>query len=148
MYEENSGLFLARVNTGFWKAEDLAGGDVPTFYLVGDQDIVAGYDNGPRAIFEGAVNSDRYLLTFHGAGHNAGAPIPVPEELNNEDNEQAAGHYRDENWDNVLMNNIMDHYVTAWFDLHLKGIDRSSIIGSVPPGYDGQLSLEYLPIGQ
>ena len=136
------------MNTGFWKAEDLAGVDVPTFYLVGDQDIVAGYDNGPRAIFEGAVNSDRYLLTFHGAGHNAGAPIPVPEELNNEDNEQAAGHYRDENWDNVLMNNIMDHYVTAWFDSHLKGIDRSSIIGSVPPGYDGQLSLEYLPIGQ
>ena len=31
-------------------------------------------------VFEGAVNADRYLLTFINASHNAGAPIPAPAE--------------------------------------------------------------------
>jgi len=136
------------MNAGFWQPEDLAGINVPTFYLAGELDTVAGYENGPRAIYEGAVNSDRYLLTFLGAGHNAGAPIPVPAELDNDENAEAAGHYRDENWDNVVMNNIMDHYVTAWFDFYLKGIDRSAIISAVPPGFEARLSLEHLPPGQ
>lgn len=136
------------MNAGFWQTEDLAGIQVPTFYLAGDEDGVAGYENGPRAIFEAAVNSERYLLTFHGAGHNAGAPIGVPVELDNEENIEPAGHYRDENWDNVVMNNIMDHYVTAWFDTHLKGIDRAQSLANVPAGYDDRLSLEYLSTGE
>ncbi|MEZ7830230.1 MAG: dienelactone hydrolase, partial [Gammaproteobacteria bacterium] len=69
--------------SGFWRLEDLAGIDVPTFYLAGDNDTVAGYETGVRAIYEGAVNSDRYLLTYKNAGHNAGAPYPVPVELLN-----------------------------------------------------------------
>ena len=136
------------MNTGFWRAEDLAGIGVPTFYLAGDQDNVAGYEDGPRAIFENAVNSDRYLLTLHEAGHNAGAPIPLPIELDNEENEEFAGHYTDENWDSVVMNNIMDHYVTAWFDFHLKGVNREEYLSSVPANYEERLSLEHLTIGQ
>lgn len=136
------------MNAGFWQSEDLAGITVPTFYLAGDRDSVAGYENGPRAIYESAINSERYFLTFHGAGHNAGAPIGVPNELDNSENEEAAGHYREENWDSVVMNNIMDHYVTAWFDLYLKGIDRTSFFDTIPTGFDGRLSLEHLLIGQ
>ena len=66
---------------GFWREQDLAGIEVPTFYLAGDNDTVAGYENGVRAIYEAAVNSDRYLLTYKNAGHNAGAPYPVPREI-------------------------------------------------------------------
>jgi predicted dienelactone hydrolase len=136
------------MNAGFWQSEDLAGIEVPTFYLAGDQDSVAGYENGAHAIFNGAKNSDRYLLTLLGAGHNAGAPMPVPNELDNVENEEAAGHYRDANWDNVEMNNIMDHFVTAWFDTHLKGMDRQSSLGLVPSGYEDRLTLEHLSPGQ
>jgi predicted dienelactone hydrolase len=136
------------MNAGFWQSEDLAGIEVPTFYLAGDQDSVAGYENGAHAIFNGAKNSDRYLLTLLGAGHNAGAPMPVPNELDNVENEEAAGHYRDPNWDNVEMNNIMDHFVTAWFDTHLKGMDRQSSLGLVPSGYEDRLTLEHLSPGQ
>jgi len=135
------------MNTGFWRAEDLAGIGVPTFYLAGDQDSVAGYENGPRAIFEAAINSDRYLLTLHEAGHNAGAPIPRPIELDNEENKEFAGHYTDENWDSVEMNNIMDHYVTAWFDFHLKRVNREEYLSSVPASYEERLSLEHLTVG-
>ena len=136
------------MNAGFWQLEDLAGIEVPTFYLAGDQDSVAGYENGAHAIFNGAINSDRYLLTLLGAGHNAGAPMPVPNELDNSENEEAAGHYRDANWDNVEMNNIMDHFVTAWFDIHLKNMDRRSSLGLVPSGYEDRLTLEHLSPGQ
>ena len=136
------------MNAGFWQSEDLAGIEVPTFYLAGDQDSVAGYENGAHAIFNGAKNSDRYLLTLLGAGHNAGAPMPVPNELDNVENEEAAGHYRDPNWDNVEMNNIMDHFVTAWFDTHLKGMDRQSSLGLVPSGYEDRLTLEHLSLGE
>ena len=39
------------------------------------------YERGVRLLFEEAVRSDRHLLTFVNAGHNPGAPIPLPVEL-------------------------------------------------------------------
>ena len=72
----------------------------------------------------------------------------MPEELDNEENIEAAGHYRDQNWGNVEMNNIMDHYVTAWFDLHLKGISRDSFLKSTPAAYQNRLAIEHKLIGE
>ena len=89
------------MNSGFWRNQDLAGIDVPTFYIAGSADTVAGYDNGTRAIFENAVNSDRYLLTFKNAGHNAGAPYPLPLEILNSEDKTGASHYTDPVWDTV-----------------------------------------------
>lgn len=105
---------------GFWREQDLAGIEVPTFYLAGSNDTVAGYENGVRAIYKAAVNSDRYLLTFKNAGHNAGAPYPVPREIIDSETGEGAGHYTDPVWDTVRMNNIMDHFATAYFSYHLK----------------------------
>ena len=136
------------MNTGFWTEADLAGITVPSFYVAGDQDNVAGYENGTKAIFEGAINSERYLLTYLGAGHNAGAPIQVPLELDNEENVEPAMHYRDRSWDNVEMNNIMDHFATIWFDHHLKGIDRSNALARIPANYQERLLFEHLSIGE
>ncbi|MDA8927740.1 dienelactone hydrolase [Gammaproteobacteria bacterium] len=106
---------------GFWREQDLSGIEVPTFYLAGDNDTVAGYENGVRAIYEAAVNSDRYLLTYKNAGHNAGAPYPVPREILDSETGEGASHYTDPVWDSVRMNNVMDHFVTAYFNYHLKG---------------------------
>ena len=140
------------MNSGFWQESDLAGIQVPTFYLAGSIDEVAGYENGTRAIYQGASNSDRYLLTFEGAGHNAGAPIPVPVEIMATEDKQGADHYRDPNWDTVLMNNIMDHFLTAWFDFHLKQDESaeqylaqgaSSVWGSFASDVASRLRLEY-----
>ena len=128
---------------GFWRSEDLAGINVPTFYLAGDADTVAGYEQGTRAIFENAVNSDRYLLTFKNAGHNAGAPYPLPQEIIDSGNPEGASHYTDPVWDNVRMNNIMDHFVTAYFDLQLKGLqDMAAYLDVVPDGADGVYSVK------
>ena len=136
------------MNAGFWELDDLAGVTVPTFYLAGDQDKTAGYENGTKKIFQGTVNSNRYLLTFIGAGHNAGAPIPLPTELNNDANIEAAEHYRDDVWDSVEMNNIMDHYATIWFDHYLKGTTRERALNTIPSPYQERLVIEHLPVGE
>ena len=137
------------MNTNFWRPSDLAGITVPTFYVAGSADTVAGYENGTRAIFENAVNSDRYLLTFENANHNAGAPIPVPQELLDAGDTEAAAHYTDPNWDTVLMNNIMDHYITAWFAYHLKGNQAAlPMLSELPRANSERLRLEHLTPGQ
>lgn len=129
-------------NLNLWRDEDLAGVSVPTFYIAGSADGVSGYENGTRAIFEAAVNSDRYLLTFKNAGHNAGAPIPLPVEIRDNEDQTGASHYTDPVWDNTRMNNIMDHFVTAYFDYHLKGEEsKLEYFDLVPDGADGNYSV-------
>jgi len=115
-----------------WNPKDLQGIRTPTFYLSGSLDATAGYEDGVRAIYENATMSDRYLLTFVNAGHHAAAPIPVPVELLNSDDQTGAAHYTDPVWDTVRMNNIMDHFVTAFFDVHLK--DKSESLSYLSPG--------------
>ena len=109
---------------GFWDAEGLKGIATPVLFVAGSVDEVAGYEKGTKAIYQGAVNADRYLLTFINANHNAAAPIPAPAEVYvaAEPGKPAAfAHYADAVWDTVRMNNILDHFATAYFDLYLKG---------------------------
>ena len=103
------------MQTGFWDAEGLAGIRTPILFVAGSVDDVSGYDKGTRAIFEGTVNADRYLLTFLNAGHNAGAPIPAPREAHAFSESLKLypfAHYADAVWDTVRMNNILQHFVT------------------------------------
>jgi predicted dienelactone hydrolase len=128
---------------GVWNPDDLKAIEVPTFYLSGSVDTVSGYENGTRAIFENATRSDRYLLTYVNAGHNAGAPIPLPVEILNEEEQIGASHYTDPVWDSVRMNNIMDHFATAFFDVHLKDkTERLAYLELVPDAQDGVYSIE------
>jgi hypothetical protein len=79
-----------------------------------------------RNLFESSINTGRYLLTFENANHSAGAPIPAPKE-----SWQAvptlkripAESYIDAVWDNTRMNNISQHFVTAFLGKYLKHDD-------------------------
>jgi predicted dienelactone hydrolase len=109
---------------GFWDARGLEGLTVPTLFVAGDADPVVGYEGGVRALYDGAINSERYLLVFKNAGHNPGARIPEPVELWDAVDAEGSSYYRpDPVWDHVRMNNILQHFVTAFLDLHLKGVD-------------------------
>lgn len=128
---------------GVWTPDDLKGIEVPTFYLSGSVDATAGYETGTRAIYESAIYSDRYLLTYVNAGHSAGAPIPLPVEIQTNEDQQGASHYTDPVWDSVRMNNIMDHFATAFFDYYLKGKkERLQYLQLVPNSQDGVYSVE------
>jgi predicted dienelactone hydrolase len=111
-------------NAGFWDATGLAGIKTPVFFVAGSMDSTSGYAPGVRNIYEGSVNAPRYLLTYDNAGHNAGAPMPAPKEM--QSLKCGAGswgcgeHYTDAVWNNVHMNNIAQHFVTAFLAKQLK----------------------------
>lgn len=128
---------------GVWNPQDLKNIKVPTFYLTGSLDTTSGYEKGVRALFESATSSDRYLLTFVNAGHNAIAPIPLPIEIRNSKDKTGAWHYTDPVWDSIRTNNIMDHFATAFFDFYLKGDEESlAYLDLVPNAQDGFYSVE------
>ena len=109
---------------GFWDAEGLKGIDIPMFFVAGSVDDVSGYEKGIKAIYEGAVNADRYLLTFENANHNAAAPMPAPAEswaVSEKLGRAPFDHYADPVWDTVRMNNIAQHFATAFLGKQLKG---------------------------
>lgn len=132
------------MNYGLWNAEGLAGIEVPVLFMAGSMDTVSGY--GPmRALFEGAVNADRHLLTFENAGHNAAAPIPAPAEswaVSERLGWAPYAHYADAVWDTVRMNQIAQHFAVAFLDLRLKGdATRAAYLDLVPASNDGVWSV-------
>ena len=111
------------MNVGLWDAESLLGIKTPMLLIAGSQDDVSGYRNGIRAIWAGAKSVDRTLVTFENANHNAGAPMPAPQEAFRMDKNlgfNVSEHYTDAVWSNERMNNVAQHFVTAWVGKYLK----------------------------
>ncbi|AVO37238.1 dienelactone hydrolase [Pukyongiella litopenaei] len=133
------------MNTGFWDAGGLAGIRIPMLFVAGSVDDVSGYENGTRAIWQGATGVDRALLTYDNANHNAGAPMPAPAEADKVDADlgwNLTGHYSDAVWDSVKMNNIAQHFATAWLGKYLKGDDgMEAYLDLVPQSNDGVSAL-------
>jgi predicted dienelactone hydrolase len=133
------------MQNGFWDADGLSGIRTPVLFVAGSVDDVSGYERGPRAIFNGAVNADRYLLTFLNANHNAAAPYPAPIEVmgTNGAPSDAFSHHADAVWDTVRMNNILQHFATAYFDRYLKGDEaKRAYFDVVPQGRDGVYAVD------
>ncbi len=106
-----------------WDRDGLAGIQIPLLLIAGSEDEVSGYEKGVKAIFEGAANSDRRLLTFVSAGHNVAAPIPAPVEAWEPSpylDFVPFDHYADPVWDTVRMNNIAQHFATAFLGKYVK----------------------------
>lgn len=113
---------------GVWDAEGLKGLKTPTFFIAGSQDDISGYEKGIKAIYEGAVNADRYLLTYENARHNV-APNPPPAEA------LAPGlpideyyRYAEPSWDQRKLNNVNQHFITAFLGQHLKNQDNAKFL--------------------
>ena len=133
------------MQVGLWDAVGLAGIRTPVLLVAGSVDDVSGYDRGVRALFEGAVSADRYLLTFVNANHNAAAPHPAPVETLGATGRAIVAYtqHADPVWDTVRMNNILQHFATAYFDRHLKGeAARQSYFEVVPTGADAVHALD------
>ncbi|MFG6582875.1 alpha/beta hydrolase family protein [Sulfitobacter sp. 1A12779] len=134
------------MNRGFWDAEGLAGVQIPVLFIAGSQDDTSLYENGIRAIWENTSNVDRALLTYMNAGHNAGAPMPAPEEayyFSEDKGFNISEHYTDAVWDTARMNNIAQHFVTAWMDSHLKGeSEKAAYLDLVENSNDSVWSVE------
>ncbi|TYO85237.1 alpha/beta hydrolase family protein [Oceanicella actignis] len=133
-------------NYGFWDDAGLAGVRKPILYVAGSADDVSGYDPGVKTMFERSTGADRWLLTFQNANHNAAAPMPAPIESwepSDKIDFPPFEHYADAVWDTVRMNNILQHFATAWFDWRLKGDEgRAAYLDLVPVAAEGVWALD------
>jgi len=129
------------MNYGFWSADTLKGIKIPMLFVAGSQDDVSGYEKGTRAIWQLATNTDRSLLTFENGNHNSAAPMPAPAEADMVDPDlgfNLSEHYSDAVWDTVRMNNIAQHFVTAWLGKYLlKDANMDSYFDLIPNANDG-----------
>jgi predicted dienelactone hydrolase len=107
---------------GIWDSEGLKGLKVPTFFVAGNQDDISGYEKGIKAIYTGAVNADRYLLTYDNARHNT-APNPPPAVSLKPELIDEYNFYAEPAWNEFHINNINQHFVTAFLGIHLKKKD-------------------------
>ncbi len=104
-----------------WDAEGLKGLKTPTFFIAGSEDDISGYETGIKAIYEGAIHADRFLLTYKNARHNV-APNPPPAAALAPDlHIDEYYRYAEPSWDQRRMNNINQHFVTAFLGIHLQG---------------------------
>mgnify|MGYP001148224085 CR=1 FL=1 len=126
------------MNVGLWDADGLAGLDVPLFVVVGSADDVAGYENGPVQIFEGAVNAERYLLTYLDARHNV-APNPPPDLSVDHDTYM---RYAEPVWNEARINNINQHFVTAFLGIQLKGEDYGDYLDLIEVAAEGVYAVD------
>lgn len=127
------------MQAGLWDAEGLRAIRTPVLFVAGSVDDVSGYEQGTRTLFEGAVHAERHLLTFVNAAHNAAAPYPAPIEVMGTGGAAASPytHYADAVWDTVRMNNILQHFATAYFALHLQAdAAKRAYFDVVPRGSD------------
>lgn len=106
-----------------WDAEGLKGLKTPTLFIAGSQDDISGYEKGIKAIYQGAVNADRYLLTYMGARHNVAPNPPPAESLKPGLHIDEYYRYADGTWDMRKINNVNQHFVTAFIGTHLKQKD-------------------------
>ena len=109
-------------------------------FVAGSVDQVAGYAKGTRALFEvpwstrigicsrsstPATTRRRRIRRRRG---DADRPVARP---------VAFTHYADAVWDTTRMNNILQHFATAYFGLHLKGEAAMQAYFDVVPSWQG-----------
>jgi predicted dienelactone hydrolase len=120
-----------------WGTDGLRAVKAPLLLIQGDHDRTVDYLTGARAIFAGAVNSPRYLLTFVSAGHAIGL-IPPPESMRKRLWDQ--NWFQDPVWRAERVNEINAHFITAFLDLYLKGdSSRAAYLNvAVPRSWSGE----------
>ncbi|MET0320135.1 MAG: alpha/beta fold hydrolase [Duganella sp.] len=119
-----------------WDADGLAGVRTPVLFISGDQDDVAGYQDGVLRLFEGAVNADRYLLTYVGGRHNSAPNPPSPAMWASPEDFQS---YAEPVWDSRRLNNINQHFVTAFLGIALKQQPLQAYLDLPPLAADGTI---------
>lgn len=120
-----------------WDAEALANITIPTLWVVGSKDDVSTYV-GVEALFNASTNSERYMLVYDNALHNAAPNPPFSADVALSDYER----YADPVWDERHINNVNQHFLTAFFGQVLNGEDNSAYLEpAVAEAGDGVYSM-------
>jgi hypothetical protein len=84
--------------------------------------LVDSNNTAPVGYYTGAINADRYLLTYDNARHNT-APNPPPPESLKPSLIDEYNFYAEPAWNEYHINNINQHFVTAFVGILLKNKD-------------------------
>ena len=106
-----------------WGAEGLAALTAPLLLIQGDSDPVVDYNTSALAVFSGAVNSDRMLLTYKQAGH-AIALNPAPRNMRG--SVWDMDWFEDPIWRQDRINAINLHFITAFLAVYLRNDDSKA----------------------
>lgn len=109
--------FAPYAPAGYWSEEGIKNLRVPSLFIVGSQDQTTGFA-AAQWLFDHAINAERYLLVYQGAIHEV-ATNPAPPIAALYPREYA--HYQEPAWDNRRLNNINQHFITAFLGRHLLG---------------------------
>jgi predicted dienelactone hydrolase len=113
---------------GVWDSETLKGLQVPTFFIAGNQDDISGYEKGVKAIFNAAINSKRFMLVYDNARHNIAPNPPPAESLKPGLHFDEYYRYAEPAWNEKRINNINQHFVTAFLGIHLQQKDYQKFL--------------------
>jgi predicted dienelactone hydrolase len=102
---------------GFWAMQGIEKLSIPSLFIVGSEDQTTTYA-AAKWLYDKAINSPRYLLVFQGALHQIAAN-PAPAVANSHFREYV--HYQEPAWDNRRLNNINQHFITAFLGKYLTG---------------------------
>ena len=109
--------FAPYAPAGYWSEKGIKNLKVPSLFIVGSQDQTTGFA-AAQWLFDHAVHAERYLLVYQGAIHEV-ATNPAPPLAALYPREYA--HYQEPAWDNRRLNNINQHFITAFLGRHLLG---------------------------
>jgi alpha-beta hydrolase superfamily lysophospholipase len=112
-----------------WAPAELGRIAAPALVIDGDRDDIADYATGVRWLFDGMAHSDRYLLTYREARHNIAmnaAPASVANDYLYIDK------FDEPVWRKDRILAINAHMITAFLDLHLKGLGERASFLNVP----------------
>lgn len=125
-----------------WSSAGLAGLKKPALFIDGDHDKVVNFKDGVRWLFDGTTSADRYLLVYREAGHNVAGNAA---NLGDNPTVEAIGYARDPVWRQERLNQINEHFITAFLDLTLKGdmVKRKYLDLPVPVASDGKWEVPF-----
>lgn len=123
-----------------WTTAGLARVRAPTLVIAGDQDDVAGYVDGVQWIYRALTGSDRRMLTFANARHNlVGADAPAAAQSDFASFER----FEEPVWRKDRLRAINAHFIVAFLDLTLKGVDDRSAY--LQPWSTGAVAMGFAP---
>jgi predicted dienelactone hydrolase len=120
-----------------WNQAGLAKMTKPTLLIAGDHDDVVNFNEGVRWLFDNLKNADRHLLVFREARHNV---VGNPIDIGTAPSPEIIGYTREPVWRQDRLNQVNQHFVTAFLDDALKNdaAKRAYLDVPVPVASDGK----------
>ncbi len=112
-----------------WSAEGLSQIKMPVLMIAGDQDDVVNFKQGVSWLFDNLKGTDRRMLVYREARHNiAGNPISTTDQTDF----QTLEFFNEPVWRTERLNMINQHFISAFFDMTLKGDKGKAAYLDVP----------------